>query len=174
MSTTTEDIAVAIYERHGAAEEAVKLLQRSGFDMKRISIVGKDYETEEHVIGYLNAGDRAKIFGKLGAFWGALVGILFGSALLFVPVVGHIVVLGPLAATLVEGVAGAVVAGGTGAIVGALTAIGIPKDSVLRYETALKANRFLLVVHGTSEEIDRAREVLSGSGAVTIDSHETV
>ncbi len=173
MTTTNQDLAIAIYDRHGLAEEAVKRLQHAGFDMKRISIVAKDYETEEHVVGYLNAGDRAKIFGKFGAVWGALVGVLFGSALLFVPVVGHIVVLGPLAATLVEGVAGAAVVGGTSALVGALSSLGIPRNSVLRYETALKANRFLLVVHGTADEIERARELLKATGAESIDSHAT-
>lgn len=174
MTTTNQDLAIAIYDRHGLAEEAVKRLQHAGFDMKRISIVAKDYETEEHVVGYLNAGDRAKIYGKFGAVWGALVGVLFGSALLFIPVVGHIVVLGPLAATLVEGVAGAAVVGGTSALVGALSSLGIPRNSVLRYETALKANRFLLVVHGTADEIERARELLKATGAESIDSHATV
>jgi len=36
---------VAIYGTHAQAEEAVKELQRSGFDMKKMSIVGKDYHT---------------------------------------------------------------------------------------------------------------------------------
>lgn len=171
MSTNCEDIAVAIYEHHVQAEEAVKTLQRAGFDMKKISILAKDYATEERVVGFLNVGDRAKIFGKLGAFWGGLIGILFGSALLFIPVVGHVVVLGPLAATLVEGVTGAVVVGGVSALVGALTAIGIPKDSVLRYETALKADRFLLIVHGEASEIERAREILQPT-ATSFDHHE--
>ncbi len=38
---------VAIYGTHSQAEEAVKELQRSGFDMKMMSIVGKDYHTDE-------------------------------------------------------------------------------------------------------------------------------
>src|SRR5277367_3483343 len=133
MSTSNTDIAVALYDQHTQAENAVKALQRAGFDMKKISIIGKDYETEEHVIGYLNAGDRAKIFGKYGAYWGGLMGILFGSAMLFVPVFGHLIILGPLAAALFGGLESAVVVGGVSALVGALTAIGIPKDSVLRY-----------------------------------------
>jgi uncharacterized membrane protein len=84
--------------------------------MKKISIIGKDYESEEHVIGFLNAGDRAKIVGKYGAFWGGLMGVLFGSALMFIPILGHIVILGPLAATLFSGLQGAVVVGGVSAL----------------------------------------------------------
>ena len=55
---------VAIYDTHVQAEEAVKELQRSGFDMKKMSIVGKDYHTDEHVVGYYNTGDRMKYQGQ--------------------------------------------------------------------------------------------------------------
>lgn len=167
MNTT--EIAVAIYDSHEKAERAVKTLQRGGFDMKKLSIIGKDYHTEEHVIGYFNAGDRAKFFGKLGAFWGGLAGMLFGAAFMFVPVVGHIVVLGPLAATLVGGLQGAVLGGTVSALAGALMSIGIPKDSVLRYETAIRANKFLLIVHGTSEELTRAKEILKTTDAASVE-----
>jgi len=173
MSTNGPDIAVALYDEHSQAKNAVKTLQRAGFDMKKISIIGKDYETEEHVVGFLNAGDRARIFGKYGAFWGGLIGILFGSALLFVPVVGHLVILGPLAAMLFSGLEGAVVVGGLSALAGALVSIGIPKDSVLRYETALKANKFMLMVHGDSQEIARARDVLKSSGLSSFEQHSS-
>jgi hypothetical protein len=171
MTMTKTDIAVAVYDLHTQAETAVKALQRAGFDMKKISIIGKDYETEEHVVGFLNAGDRAKVFGKLGAFWGGLMGVLFGSALMFVPVVGHIVVLGPLAAAIFGGLQGAVIVGGISALAGALMALGIPRDSVLRYETALKANKFMLVVHGGAQEIKRAHELLKTSGLSSFDHH---
>ena len=165
----TNDFAVAVYDNHADAEAAVKSLQVAGFDMKKISIVGKDYQTEEHVVGYLNAGDRARIFGKYGALWGGLMGILFGSAMLFVPLVGHLVIMGPLAAALVAGLEGAAAVGGASALVGALTAIGIPKDSVLRYETALKAGKFMVVVHGDAGDIAQAHALLEASGYELID-----
>lgn len=63
---------VAIYDTHTAAEAAVKELQKCKFDMKQLSIVGKDYHTEEHVVGYYTTGDRMRYWGKLGAFWGGL------------------------------------------------------------------------------------------------------
>ena len=171
MTIDKTDIAVAVYDLHTQAEDAVKALQRAGFDMKKISIIGRDYHTEEHVVGFLNAGDRAKVFGKLGAFWGGLMGVLFGSALMFVPVVGHVIVLGPLAATIFGGLQGAVLVGGASALVGALMAVGIPKDSVLRYETALKADKFMLIVHGDAQQIKRAHELLETSGLASFDHH---
>ncbi|HEY8708572.1 MAG TPA: general stress protein [Burkholderiaceae bacterium] len=168
---SNSDIAVAVYDSHVQAEDAVHKLAKAGFDMKSISILGKDYHTEEHVVGYLNAGDRAKFFGKLGAFWGGLAGMLFGSALMFVPVVGHIVILGPIAATIAGGLQGAVLGGGASALVGALSTLGIPKDSVLRYETALEADKFLVVVHGGSDDIRRAHEVLTAAGSTDVQAH---
>jgi hypothetical protein len=64
-----QNAVVAIYPTHTAAEEAVKELQRSGFDMQQLSIVGKDYHTEDHVVGYYTTGDRMKAWGRIGAFW---------------------------------------------------------------------------------------------------------
>ena len=45
-----KNAVVAIYPSHSQAETAFKELQRSGFDMKRLSIAGKDYHTEENVV----------------------------------------------------------------------------------------------------------------------------
>ena len=42
---------VAVYNTHAEAEAGVKELQKGGFDAKKLSIVGKDYHTEEHVVG---------------------------------------------------------------------------------------------------------------------------
>ena len=90
---------------------------------------------------------------------------------LIVQSAGHIIILGPLAATLFSGLQGAVVVGGVSALAGALMSIGIPKDSVLRYETALKANQFMLMVHGDKQEISRAQEVLDSSGLSSFERH---
>ena len=165
------DIAVAVYDSHGQAEDAVHKLAKAGFDMKTISIIGKDYHTEQHVVGYFNTGDRVKYFGKLGAFWGGMAGILFGSALMFVPVVGHVVVLGPIAAAIAGGLQGAVLGGGASALFGALSTLGVPKDSVLRYETAIKADKFLVIVHGGGDDILRAHELLVAAGSDDVQAH---
>lgn len=171
MDNKNDSVVVAVYDAHTAAEQAVRTLARAGFDMKTISIVGKDYHTEENVVGYFNAGERARFFGKLGAFWGGLAGMLFGSALMFVPVVGHLVVLGPLAATIAGGLQGAVLGGGLSALLGALTALGVPKDSVLRYETALKASKFLVLVHGDPDQLRRAHDILATAGSSDVQLH---
>jgi uncharacterized membrane protein len=156
---------VAIYEAHDKAEAAVKELQKSGFTMKNLSIVGKDYHSEEHVVGYYNAGDRMAVWGKLGAFWGGMFGLLFGSAFFLIPGIGPVVVFGPLVAWIVGALEGAAVVGGLSALGAALFSIGIPKDSIVRYETALKADQFLVIAHGTPAQVVDARRILDMAGA---------
>jgi uncharacterized membrane protein len=162
---------VAIYQTHSQAEEAVKELQKSGFDMKKMSIVGKDYHTDEHVVGYYNTGDRMKYWGKLGAFWGGLWGMLFGAAFFVIPGIGPILVAGPLVAWIVGALEGAVVVGGLSALGAGLFSVGIPKDSVVRYETALKSDKFLLLAHGTAQEVANARDILHTTHPLEVAVH---
>lgn len=157
---TQTDSVVAIYPDHASAEAAVRELGKSSFDMKKFSIVGKDFHSEEHVVGYYNAGDRMKYWGKMGAFWGGLWGLLFGAAFFWVPGLGPLLVAGPLAAWIVGALEGAVVVGGLSAVGAALYSIGIPKDSVLKYETAVGSGKYVLIAHGTADEVLKAREVL--------------
>jgi len=161
-----QDLVVAIYNTHTEAEKGVKELQKSGFDMKKLSIIGRDYHSEEDVIGYYNTGDRVKYWGKLGAFWGGFWGLLFGSALFFVPGIGPIAVGGPLVSWIIAALEGAVAIGGLSAIGAALYSIGIPKDSIVKYETALKANKFLVIFHGSGEDVEKARGLLKASEAI--------
>jgi uncharacterized membrane protein len=87
---------VAVYETHERAEHAVKELQEGGIDMKCLSIAAKDTHTDEQVVGYYNAGNRMKYWGKMGAFWGGFWGLLVGSAAFAIPGLGSILVAGPL------------------------------------------------------------------------------
>jgi len=169
MSETNS--VVAVYETHSQAEEAVKELQRSGFDMKQMSIVGKDYHTDEHVVGYYNTGDRMKYWGKMGAFWGGLWGMLFGAAFFVIPGIGPILVAGPLVAWIVGALEGAVVVGGLSAVGAGLYSIGVPKDSVVKYEAALKSDRFILLAHGTASDVAKAREILQTTHSIEVTIH---
>jgi hypothetical protein len=165
------DAIVAVYAQHDAAEAAVRKVAESGLDMKHFSIVGKGYHTEEQVIGFYSAGDRVKFWGSRGAYWGGLWGLLFGGLMLTIPVIGPVVVLGHLAAMVFSAIEGAVVVGGIGALGAALFSIGIPHHSVLQYEQALKADQFLVVVHGPEAEMERAKTLLQSSGPMQLDVH---
>lgn len=161
MSITNS--VVAIYDTHEQAEHAIKELQEGGVDMKNLSIAARNTHTDEHVVGYYNAGDRMKYWGKVGAFWGGFWGLLLGSAAFAIPGIGPILVAGPLVGWIIAGLEGAAVVGGVSAVGAGLVSIGIPKDSVLKYEVALKTDKFMLVVHGTSDEVAKAKDIIAGT-----------
>ena len=169
-----QNAVVAVFTRHQDAEEAVRKLASGGFDMTHYSIVGQGFHSEEKVVGFYNIGDRIKFWGKNGAFWGGLWGLFFGGIFLTIPTVGPVMVLGHLAAMVVAAVEGAVLFGGLSALGAALFSIGIPKDSVIEYEQAVKADGFLVVAHGSAEDMARSKAVLESSNPARIDLHENV
>lgn len=171
MVQIKESIAVAVCKTHKEAEQVVKDLQHSGFDMKKLSIVGKDYHEEDEVVGYYNLGDSMKKWGGLGAFWGGLWGFIFGAGLFFIPGIGQVVMAGPIISSLIGTLEGAVVFGGISALGAALINFGIPQDSVLKYETELKADKYLVITNGTSSDIDQAREIMSQNNKVETSIH---
>ncbi|MDQ2806803.1 MAG: DUF1269 domain-containing protein [Chloroflexota bacterium] len=159
--TAEQSAIVAVYDTHVEAEEAVRDLQKSGFDMQKLSIVGKDYQTEEEVVGYYTMGDRMQKWGATGAFWGGLWGILFGSAFFLIPGIGPLLAAGPLVGWIIGALEGAVVVGGLSALGAGLYSIGIPKDSIIEYETQIKAGKFVVIVHGSSDDVSRSKGTLA-------------
>ena len=162
---------VAVFASHTEADAAVNKLAADGFAMKHLTLVGKGYHTEEKATGFYNLGDRVKFWGSRGAFWGGMWGLFFGGLFLTIPVVGHVIVLGYLAAVAISAVEGAVVVGGLSALGAAIASIGIPKDSVMSYETAIKADDFLVMAHGTRTEVEQARAVLATMHPKQLDVH---
>lgn len=168
----TNHSAVAVLDDHAAAEAVVQKLIDAGFEKTHLSIVGKGFHTEETIAGFYNMGDRVKFWGARGAFWGGLWGLFFGGVFLATPFVGPVIVLGYLATALIATVEGAAIGAGVTALAAALYSVGVPKDSVLAYEGALKSNGFLVMAHGSSEEILRAKAIMQIGNARKIDTHE--
>jgi hypothetical protein len=165
------ETVIAVFADHPAAEAAIKKLTTAGFEMKNLSLIGKGYHTDEKVVGFYNTGDRIKFWGTRGAFWGGFWGLFLGGMFMTVPVVGQVVVLGYIAAIVIAGIENAVIVGGISAIAAALFSIGVPKDSVIQYETALKTDSFLVMAHGPAAEIARAKTILGTVNPTRIDLH---
>ena len=111
---------------------------------------------------YYTTGDRMQVWGKRGAFWGGFWGLLFGSGFFVIPGIGPLIVLGPLVGWIIGAVEGAAVVGGLSALGAGLYSMGIPTNSVVEYETALKSDHFLVVAHGTEDEVAQAKPMCSG------------
>ncbi len=162
---------VAVYPSHMAVQVATKKLKASGFDMKKLSIVGRGNKTENQVVAFSNTGDRMTAWGKTGAFWGGVWGLLFGAAFFWIPGFGELLIAGPLVSGIVGAQEGAIVVGCLSAIAGGLCSFGIPRDSVSKYETAIKEGKFVLIAHGTIDDTNRAKEILKSTNPESVNLH---
>jgi hypothetical protein len=162
---------VGVYDGHDAAVKAVKELNKGGFPMKKVSIIGKELEKVEDVQGYYTWKDPAKTGAGIGAFWGSIFGLLVGVGFVVVPGIGGVFIAGSLAAVVLGGLEGAAVGSVGGGLFGALLGLGIGKEKVLKYQQNLEAGKYLVVSHGNKEEVDKAREILEGTNARDVNVH---
>ena len=161
---------VAVYERHESADESVRALKDAGVDPAKLAVIGRGVHTENRVVGFYNNAKEIRHWGAYGALWGGLWGwLVFG--LFWVPGVGHVTAAGWIVWNLATAAGGAALGGGLGAVAAALNGVGVPDDVVPEYESALKADQYLVIVRGRPDEIDAARRVLDGTDATRVDSH---
>jgi hypothetical protein len=163
---------IAVFGEHAEADVAIKKLMGAGIALDHLSVVGKGFHSQEKIVGFYNIGDRVKFWGKRGALWGSLWGLFIGGVSLTIPGVGQLMILGYLAAIVVSAVEGAIMVGGLSALGAALYSAGVPRDSIVRYEQAVKADGFLVIVHGEVEELTRARALLALGNPSRLDLHD--
>jgi hypothetical protein len=155
---------IGFFPTHIDVENGVLELRKAGFDLHKISIVGKD---EEFISWKNTARKGAKEVGHWASVVGGLFGVLTGAATLFIPGIGQIVIAGSILGLLAGGVEGLILGNAAGTAVGGIAGalIGLlEKDSALLCENAIKAGKFALLMTGTSQEQEKAREVLSNAG----------
>lgn len=135
-SVMAQEYAVAaMYTNYREPEEVARQLRRAGLDMKKLAKVGPPTRIGPRPVAAKNAAPNIRPQKPPQ------------KAPRLSPV--------PLVSWIAAALEGAVVVGGLGVIGARLYSIGIPKDSVVRYETALKSNKFLLVAHGAGDEVTR-------------------
>lgn len=91
-----------------------------------------------------------------------------------IPGFGPLVVFGPLVSWIVGALEGAAVVGGLSALDAALYSIGIPQDSIVQYETAIQSDKFLVIAHGTADEVAMAKRIIETHGAAYTAAHEGI
>lgn len=162
---------VAVFAAHRTAETAINRLAAAGFEMKSLSVVGRGYQAEETVIGFYGSGNSGKFWGVRGTFWGGLWALFLGGIFLTTPLLGHVVILGYLAGAALSPLETPFIVAGLTRLGAALYAIGIPKENVLDYEAALRADGFLVMVHGTAATMISARILLGKMIPLSLDMH---
>src|SRR3954447_3792478 len=159
---------IAVFPDLDAAQRAVERLGEAGFPIDRISVIGKDLQSETRINGFVTTGDVAGPAAATGAWVGGLCGLLGGTALLFIPGAGPLLVLGPLAAAAVGAAEGALFGGAVGAILGHFVA----KEHLPKYERSIAAGSYLVVAHGLDDDVERARQLLTDAGATDVQRHD--
>jgi hypothetical protein len=88
------------------------------------------------------------------------------------PGLGPLLVAGPLVSWIISALEGAIVVGGLSAMGAGLYSLGIPKDSILQYEKAIKTGKFVLIVHGSVNDTIHAKEILNHTKPEILDHHQ--
>jgi Heat induced stress protein YflT domain len=160
---------IVVYDTQRDAETGVRDLQQVGFDLRKVSILGREHESLEHVVGYYSTGGRMKYWGARGAFWNELWRMLAGAGCFVIPGIGRVLIAGPLTVWVVGALREPIedlTAVGAG-----LQAINIPKAGIRRYESALKMHKLLLIAHGSTQEVLKSRDVLRAGRPAEMDVH---
>jgi hypothetical protein len=133
--------------------------------MQNLSIIGKDFQAVEKPLGFVTTGTVAGEGAKVGAWTGGIFGLLVGAAFLILPGFGPVVIAGPLAAALLGGVEGAAAGAAFGGLAGALVGLGVSKDKAIRYESEVRAGKFMVTMQGDAPQVERAETLLNSGKA---------
>jgi hypothetical protein len=166
-ATSQRTHVIGVYESLDDAQHAVERLLREGVRVEDVSIVA-NLENETTIHGFVSPGEAAKEGAGRGAAVGGLFGLLAGTAFFFVPGVGPLVVLGPLASALIGAGEGALAGGIFGAILGKI----MEKQHIPRYEQHVKNGKYLVVVRSDPETLERIREAVQGTAATEVETEE--
>src|SRR5262249_19970487 len=166
-----ESSLVGIYHHLDVAEEAVRQLGQGGFPIQHVSVIAKDLGSEKKIHGYVTSCDVAKSSARGGAWVGGIFGLLVGAAFLWVPGVGPLVVAGSLTSALLGGLEGAVAGAAVSGVLGWLVSLGISKQHILKYEESVKAGKYLVIAHGSADEVKKARQILEGTRPMELNLH---
>jgi hypothetical protein len=166
-----ESSVIAVYPHVDEAEEAVKQLGVGGFPIQHVSIIAQNLGTEKKIHGFVTSCDVAKSSARTGAWVGGIFGLLVGAAFIWVPGVGPLVVAGSLASALLGGVEGAVAGAAFTGLLGWLAALGISKQHILKYEQYVQAGKYLVVAHGTADDVKKAQAILAPTKPAEVEVH---
>jgi hypothetical protein len=164
-------ILLAVFNSEEKAATAVHQLVKKDFPMDQLSLLGKAYQVGDDSLGiyYSNVGERMKGWGKLGAFWGGLWGLLSGAAGLFVfPGLGPVIAAGPVVQVIVNTVAGAGITGGVLAGAAAVSQLsvamhqmGIPEERLETLHNAIDRGDYIVMLRLTATNLEHWQSFLT-------------
>jgi len=167
----TSQLLVNVFESHERVDCDLRALHKHGFDMMKLSIVGRAHHTEDSASGYYNDGKCLAYWGRSGALWGGYWELLCGSAYFWIPRIGPILVGGPLVGWIIFALEGAVQASGFTMLGGALLSVGAAINRISEYEAEVRNGKLLLVINGTVRDLEQANDLLNQGQTFGPDLH---
>jgi hypothetical protein len=167
----SEQSVIGVYNTELEAEGAIESLDKGGFPIAQVSIVAQNLQSERTVHGYVTVGDMARTGARDAAWFGGFFGMFLGAAFLWVPGFGPLLAAGPFVGMLLGGIEGAIAGAAGGGLLGAMVGLGVSKQHVLKYEENIKSGKFLVIVHGTQDELTRAHTIMQTTGAAELTHH---
>jgi hypothetical protein len=159
---------VGVYDTLGQAQDAVRSLDGGGFPIGQALILALDRTSELQSHFLVMVGDIARAAMTTGAWLGGLFGLLVGAAFIWFAGFGSLMVADPLATAFVGGVDRAVIGGAGGGVLGALVGWGVSRDRALKHEQGLQGGQFVVIAHGSADDVARAREILLARSPTTL------
>ena len=150
---------IGIYQDHDKAVEAVRELQKAGYPVNRISIIGQAGEVDDqmHLKGSSPAAEAEVGIGMVA---GSVAGLLAGIGIFAIPGLGFLYGAGAIVG-LVAGADFGLIGGGLAAI---FTSMGIDTEKAHEYKKLLADGKFMLVAHGSKAEVKQAEDILQSHG----------
>jgi hypothetical protein len=167
----SQDVTIGVFDDHRAVKCAVDGLLATGIGLSNLSVIGRAFRPDEKSVGLHNTGGTMTVWGERGEFWSNLWRDFSGGAVLSMPLLGSVIVVGQLAHLLVSTVQEARMYGNLSVLGSTMFAHGISIGSVCHYERALMANGLLTLVHCTNEQLPTTRQLLSTTGARCATTH---
>lgn len=146
-----QKLLVANYKTQQQAEDAIKKLKKSGYNITKLSIIGTDCYTEQSVLGYFNIYDKMEKWSTTGLFAIGLCGLLFGLIFIFNFTASLPYFRIPIIYACVAILLGAMLP---------LIGMGFSKAKSIKYKTEVKARKFVLFAQETNAEIEVIQSIL--------------
>ena len=169
---SVNNATLTVFKSEVDAEAAIRQLARDGYDLSKVSMVGRDVDGAVPFGGHVGDNVRGGSLVMVGASWGGIRAMLVGSGFLLVPGIGPLIVAGPLLTLIVRWMGAVVGPDKLSAMVAGLDELGIPTDSILRCEAALKSGKVILIAEGSAMAMILAREVFRRTPVEVIEQYK--
>jgi cation transport regulator ChaB len=166
----------AVFKEQKQVDDVIRRLLDRGVSREHISVMGRNFQSETRIAGFISKKDVILGGLRTGAIFGSLFGsflsLLSGVGVLFIPFVGPIVAAGPIGALLLGAASGAIAGSAGAGLVSVLTTLGMPEEKAAIYQTRLQAGEFLVMAEVPSDRAGEFQLLIQSAGGEEINTIE--